>query len=332
MDTRFELYKKCIRGECTPEEASLVEGWLKEDPKIFETEMLAEIVQMEKDKEIPLALKQEMLDYFRQKGLPVPARRKIRWIGWTAAAAAVIAVVVAIWMLRGNGPVPHSTDWITVSNNSNKVKQVVLPDSSRVWLNAFGEIRYPRDFDKQAWRQVRLEGEAFFKIKDLAGHAFLVEAGNVQTWVLGTEFNIEAYADEDMIKVSLQTGKVRVNYLQGDSGLSEGKILLPGQMAVYEKGGTQLSVGRSTVVEPSAWINEEIVLNDVPLRDALQRIGRKYKERILFDTVLANNYRHITAHYRAETLDQVLAQLGFTCDFTAKKYNKSYQVAFKKVK
>jgi len=342
MSIQFELYKKCIKGECTPEEASLVESWLKEDPKAFEAEMLAEIMQMEQDKEMPSALRQEMLDYFRQKGVLLPAipgeepvvemypvnkRRKVQsWIRWTAAAAAVI-MVVAGWKYLSDKAVDSPVAWETIFNNSSEVKQVVLPDSSKVWLNAFTRIRYRENFNEQAVREVELTGEAYFKVQSLADRAFMVLTGNVQTQVLGTEFNVEAYVNESVIRVSLQEGKVRVNCSDTDS--SQAKILLPGQMATYQKGTSLLSVGKTASDAPQAWIKEGLVLNDIPLRDALQRIGRKYDRKIIFDTIGAGRYRHITAYYRSISIDQILLQLGFTCGFDFKKDNSIYKISFK---
>lgn len=347
MNIQFELYKKCIKGECTPEEASLVEGWLKGDPKAFEAEMLAEIMQMGRDKEMPSALRQEMLDHFRQKGvslqaIPVQAipeeepvvemypagkRRNVRsWIRWTVAAASVI-IIVAGWRYLSNKTASPPVAWETIFNNGSEAKQVTLPDSSKVWLNAYTRIRYRENFNGQAVREVELTGEAYFKVQSLADRAFIVLTGNVQTQVLGTEFNVEAYVDESMIRVSLQEGKVRVNCANMDS--SQAKILLPGQMATYQKGSTLLSVGKTVSDMPQLWIKEGLALNDIPLRDALQRIGRKYDRKIIFDTTGAGRYRHIKAYYRAISIDQVLLQLGFACDFDFKKDDSVYKISFK---
>src|ERR1700754_3394351 len=161
MNTKFELYKKCVKGECTPEEASQVEAWLREDPKAFEEDMLAELMQMKGDQEMPSHLKRPMLDSLRQKGVPVPAdplqektaqllHRNIRWVKWTvAAAAAIFGLGVGVRFLQKGRSDTASLAWIKVRNDGHVAKQVFLPDSSRVWLNTFAEISYPADLDKQ---------------------------------------------------------------------------------------------------------------------------------------------------------------------------------------
>ena len=364
MNISFELYKKCIRGEGSPQEVSLVENWLRENPTAFEADMLAEVRQMQEEKEIPFAIKQEMEDYFRQRGVPFPAANagavedgsahaaagapvvslyperdslkqgrarsgwRRRWSVWAAAAASVILAIGGWRYLAGKTPERSVMAWETIFNNSSEVKQVLLSDSSKVWLNAFASIRYRGNWQERAVREVELTGEAYFKVQSIPGRPFTVLTNNLQTQVLGTEFNVEAYADESLIKISLVQGKVRVACPKNDR--SGDKILMPGQMAIFQKTAGVLSVDKMASDMPQAWIKEGLVLNDVPLSDALKRIGRKYDRKILYDTAGAARYRHLKANYRAISIDQVLLQLGFSCNFNFKKTTNTYIISFKK--
>lgn len=335
--TIFELYKKCIKGECTPEEASQVEQWLKEHPAAFESEMLSEVVEMGSDRPLPAGLREEMLSRLRQKGLHIGGvserggmvvRHRRRMIRWMAAAAVVIAALAVVWIYQSSGMKRRAVDWASIENNSNGVKLVILPDSSRIWLNAFASIRYTISADKQSARIVELMGEAYFKVYSRGGQVFMVRTGDVQTRVLGTEFNVEAYSDERMIRICLQEGKVQVNCLDGRGRETDVRVLEPGQAAVYQKDSSRLSISRTVADKPQAWIHEGLVLNDAALGDALLRIGRKYNKKIVFDTEQAKRFRHITAYYKKMDIEQVLKQLGFTCDFGFKKDSSVYKVFF----
>jgi len=340
--TIFELYKKCIKGECTPEEASQVEQWLKEHPGAFESEMLSEVMGMDKDKPLPSGVSEQMLARFRGQGLHMggvsereeltvlsPAGSKRSVIRWMAAAAVIIVALAGGWIYQSNNMKRRPVEWSVIENSGDGVKLVILPDSSRIWLNSYAKIRYIIGADKQSARTVELTGEAYFKVYNRKGQVFTVQTGSVETRVLGTEFNVEAYPDEQMIRICLQEGKVQVNCLDGKGKATDVQVLEPGQAAIYQKDGNRLSIGRTVADKPQAWIHEGLVLNDAALEDALTRIGRKYNKKILFDAGQAKRFRHITAYYRKMDLEQVLKQLGFICDFSFKKDSSVYKVLFR---
>ena len=323
----FELYKKMLRGECSPEETSQVMRWLQEDPDTFEPAMMQEISELEQEK-MPPAVRQQMLDWFASKGIAAPEEAPVvpigrKWYRW-ASAAAVLLFVAAGWLtyssLKSRQP---SQAWLQIQNTGATVKLVILPDSSRIWLRALATLRYREDFNRHAERQVQLTGEAYFKVAQQESHPFIVQTGQLNTKVLGTEFNVEAYAYEPFIKVTLQKGKVQVTSIQSQ------RILQPGQMALYAKSGDQLQVRNSTVNNPDAWTGEGLVLNDVPLPDALRRIARKYGQMVEFDSLKAMKHQHITASYEQMDIEQVLAQLGFACSFSARKTAKGYHIIWK---
>src|SRR5882757_1540122 len=335
----FELYKKCIKGECTPEEASVVENWLKENPGAFESEMLLEMQEMGGDKPLPSGVREEMLAHFSQRGLgigTVSKKGRLEMLGsakykmarWMAAAAVVAAILIGGWIYESNSTQHRTLTWSIIENNGNGVKLVILPDSSRIWLNAFAKIRYAVSADKQSDRMVELTGEAYFKVLHQTGQSFTVQTDNVRTRVLGTEFNVEAYSNENMVRIYLQEGKVQVNCLDGRGMATDVQLLEPGQAATYQKGDSRLFTGKTISGKPQAWINEGLVLNDAALGDALLRIGRKYNRKIEFDVGEAKRFRHITAYYRKMDVEQVLKQLGFTCDFNFKKDNNIYKIFF----
>jgi ferric-dicitrate binding protein FerR (iron transport regulator) len=116
----------------------------------------------------------------------------------------------------------------TIRTSTNGLKQINLPDSSIVWLNAASIIQVPVEF-KGHLREIKLvEGEAFFDVKRDPQHPFVVHTGKLNVQVWGTSFNVRSYQKLNNIQVSVATGKVGV--------VKNGKqlaMLLPGQQLSY---------------------------------------------------------------------------------------------------
>ena len=100
-------------------------------------------------------------------------------------------------------------------------EKTILPDGSTVWLNAGSRIRYASDFILSK-REVFLDGEAYFDVKQDQAHPFIVHVGNIAIRVLGTEFNVQAYPHEDHIETTLIKGKVQFQI----DGNPDNKIIL----------------------------------------------------------------------------------------------------------
>ncbi|PSL24031.1 FecR family protein [Chitinophaga ginsengisoli] len=111
--------------------------------------------------------------------------------------------------------------------------KIVLPDGTKVWLNAASSIRYPIAFTQNE-RRVKISGEVYFEVAGNATKPFMVDVnGSTEVQVLGTHFNINAYKDEAAINTTLLEGKVSVNVNQ-----QPGVILKPGQQASLSTNGT----------------------------------------------------------------------------------------------
>src|SRR5690606_7892291 len=105
-----------------------------------------------------------------------------------------------------------------------------LPDGTHILLNSDSRLWYNPDFGKDLERVVYLEGEAFFDVAKDTLHPFKIHSGDITTTVLGTSFNVQAFADEE-ITVSLVSGKVQI---ENQSALNDSQIYLkPGEQGVY---------------------------------------------------------------------------------------------------
>ncbi len=110
---------------------------------------------------------------------------------------------------------------------------IVLPDGSTVWLNSGSKLTYNDNFGKTG-REVTLAGEAFFDIKHLGNTSFIVNTSDLRIRVLGTQFNVKSYSDEQIIETTLVKGKIRVEKI-GDEKDAAPIIMTPNQKLIYTK-------------------------------------------------------------------------------------------------
>jgi ferric-dicitrate binding protein FerR (iron transport regulator) len=141
--------------------------------------------------------------------------------------------------------------------------QLQLPDGSKVWLNAESSITYPITFTGNE-RKVTISGEVYFEVAKDKNKPFRVSAGDLHVEVLGTHFNINAYADEGSAKTSLLEGSVKIDR----------EILQPGQAYVNGK------VIAADVEHDVAWKNGVFNFNDQNLSQIMRQLARWYNLEI----------------------------------------------------
>lgn len=180
--------------------------------------------------------------------------------------------------------------------------QVVLSDGSHVWLNAQSTLKYPLEFIGDS-RTVELEGEGYFTVARDEKKPFRVISNGQEVTVLGTSFNVSAYADE-IVKTTLVNGAVQVRH--GD----QSTILLPGeQSSVNQSGG--LDKQQVDTEEATAWKSGMFYFNKTNIREAMAQLSRWYNIKIVYEgnPKVKHFYGRISRDY---TLAQVLdvLQLG----------------------
>ncbi|GAB4022824.1 FecR family protein [Spirosoma koreense] len=172
--------------------------------------------------------------------------------------------------------------------------RVVLPDGSRVWLNAASSLRYPTKFSSRE-RKVELRGEAYFEITHATSAArtslpFRVHSTGQVVEVLGTHFNVNSYTDETSTKTTLLEGKVKViKALPAASAHPNGKlvsalILKPGEQAQLTSGGSsKINLVRKVDIEEAvAWKNGQFQFKDTDLPTIMRQIARWYDVEVGF--------------------------------------------------
>lgn len=172
----------------------------------------------------------------------------------------------------------------TVSTPRGGQYQVVLPDGSRVWLNAASSLRFPTAFSGRE-RNVELTGEAYFEIEKNREKPFHVLVNGMQVAVLGTHFNVMAYEDEAVVKTSLLEGRVKVS--QGSNEV----LLMPAQQASLDRERRQLVMDKNADVDKAvAWKNGLFDFENDDIRTIMRQLSRWYDVKIVFSGPVTEHY------------------------------------------
>ena len=155
----------------------------------------------------------------------------------------------------------------TLTTRRKQQYKVVLADGTGVWLNAGSSIKYPNRFNGK-YREVTITGEAYFEVAHNAAKPFRVKSAGQLVEVLGTHFNVNAYADEPEIKTTLLEGSVKVS----DNNAFE--IIKPGEQVVLKD--AQLSVDKVDLDETVAWKNGHFRFNKEKIESIMRKLSRWY--------------------------------------------------------
>ncbi len=219
---------------------------------------------------------------------------------WGIAAAIVLGVfVTGIWLGDSYNEENIPSTYANVIVPLGSRAHIVLPDSSKVWLNSGAEIRYPAAFDEKS-RDVFVRGECYFEVTKNASRQFIVHGKNLKVKVFGTSFNVQENADSESAEVTLLEGKVQVLNRAG----SPITMLAPGEQFVLQgdRGMVKRLSNTSSVV---SWKDNLLQFEDQPVDEVLDCLGRWYGVDFHVDSEILNNHRY-TFNVKTESLREVL--------------------------
>ncbi|MCK7556321.1 FecR domain-containing protein [Chitinophaga sedimenti] len=165
----------------------------------------------------------------------------------------------------------ESITYNTIATPKGRQFKLLLPDGSKVWLNAASSVTFPTTFTGKE-RRVKLEGEAYFEIAQHAQQPFIVNIGETaEVEVLGTSFNINSYKNEASIKATLLQGAIRLYAYQ------QSAVLKPGQQAELTTSKAQLSlIQHPDLDKVIAWKNGLFNFDGASLEEVMRELERWY--------------------------------------------------------
>lgn len=222
----------------------------------------------------------------------------------TVAAASVAAILcIAFGSMRYLAYLEdQDVTYLEAFTHYGEKKQLLLPDGTQLQLNSCSYIRYPNRFNGDM-RKVELEGEGYFKVARNEKQPFIVGTSRLDVRVLGTQFNVKSYKEDELVSVTVESGKVQVDLPEAMMRLkAREQVIINTVSGEYSK--------QKEAREVAVWRKGELRFQSTPLRDAAKELERMYGCQITFspdvDTTL-----EISGEHGNHSLDDVLESIRF---------------------
>jgi len=206
-----------------------------------------------------------------------------------------------VYDAKETSPANSGVAYNTLTTPRGGEYQVVLPDGTKVWLNAASSLTYPVQFNGND-RRVKLTGEAYFEVAKNKEKPFYVSMNDAQVRVLGTHFNISAYGDDDFTTTTLLEGSVQVSKNNSVS------LLKPGQQAVIKHSSDDIAVSDANIEDAMAWKNGMFIFNDDNITGIMKKISRWYDVDVEYADDLSDQ-KFGGSYHRSKNINDLLQYL-----------------------
>jgi ferric-dicitrate binding protein FerR (iron transport regulator) len=227
-------------------------------------------------------------------------KRKIVFLQFVKYAAVFILALALPFsynfLAKNIEPHPMTTISCAFGDKSN----IVLPDSTKVWLNSGSKLTFDSDF-KRNGRRVLLEGEAFFSVSKDKDNPFHVKTSDVDIKVLGTQFNVKAYPDEISVSTTLVEGSLRI------SSSNENRVIKPDEKLIFDKRSGTMTLNKLTDTSPDIdWKKGRLIFRNESLEELEPKLERWFDVDIVFADEQVK-HRRFTGILERESILEVIS-------------------------
>lgn len=306
----WKILARKLSGQVVSEQDEKVLSTAKVDPELEETRTELEQLWIAAGFPVPENDNWDTAgewERFRDTTAGLVPKEKFRRLGlWplmrVAALLLVLLGIAALIFLTGK---PGSgSEWIAFAAPADleSPMEVLLPDSSQVWLNRSTELRYR---EMEGKRTVHLLGEAFFDVHHDERVPFEITSGATRTTVLGTSFNIRAYPGEEQVEVTVSSGRVRVEA----TSLGEELFLEKDQAAIYRGESGSLKELEKAGLNAKAWLSGNLTFRNASVEQVLSDLERYYDQTMVVENpeILRCRFKGNFEDPKLETVLQVLS-------------------------
>jgi len=292
----IEAWNRLVNHTCTAGDLALLLDSLKEDENLQEfdevsdrvwNEAIANLSSLTEDrKEVyRKEFAQILAQHENKKKILIPSSTitRFRRIWYAAAAALLLGLLIpAVQFFTKPVETWHaaSLHYINETTGRGEIKTITLPDETKVTLNAESRLTYPAVFANE--RSVELLGEAIFDVTHDSNRPFTVATADMNVKVLGTVFDVKAYPDDELLMVSVASGKVAVETWRAASSESDASTILLEKDRHLKINKTTGNHEKSTIDADKylSWTDGILHFNDTPVREVINMLNRSCPQMV----------------------------------------------------
>ncbi len=226
-----------------------------------------------------------------------------------ASIAILLSMASLVWILNSRTNNDLYADFVVPNGQQSCVN---LPDGTVVWLNSGSKFSYSCNFGKKQ-RLVKLDGQAFFDVVKDKNRPFIVKTKHLDVEVLGTAFDVMAYADEEVIRTTLVRGKVKVKISNKES-----EYLEPGQACFYSVYSKKAQVKHVNTEEYTSWREGQIRFNNETFENIARNLERKFNVLIIIENKMLAKERYTGEFMKEDSLKKIFEIFNLTTEFDYK--------------
>lgn len=215
-----------------------------------------------------------------RKRISNQSKLTIGWLRFSRIAAILIIplFLYTIWHQIDDKFGTKNLSYQEISNPSGVRSKITLPDGSNVWLNAESTIRYAIPFVRRT-REVELHGEAYFDVSKNPSSPLEVKFNQLTVRVLGTQFNVKSFSDDNLVEVVLKEGSIVLD--NNRKGILKEQIYMkPNQRWVLNKTTHISALNDVDADQYIAWHKNKLVLNKTSMADLAKMLERWYGVKV----------------------------------------------------
>lgn len=320
----ISLLRKYVKDQCSEQELRTLLQWLKSSDHHIGFDWVVQPLWDAIDKDMPRPdeegeneLRQEVSSLLseirQQKTSNFGVRSKNRLNGfYRVAAILILALSVTLGVLKVLDRPQSVVTYVEKMSAKGETKSLLLADGTKVILNSDTKLIIPSNFNKEE-RIIELEGEGFFDVTPDPDKPFIIKSGETRVKVLGTSFDFKSYKEDEFIKLTVSTGKVRVNMIDQDLQLA----VSPNEHLSISK--IDGNVRKESIEENNyiKWIHGSLYFNKEPIREVLKTINRTYNRKVILQCENCD-YR-ITGTHDNKSIEAVIEAICFTTGLRSKR-------------
>lgn len=312
-----DIIIRYLENRCSEEDFVLINEWMKESDEntneLFRMEEIYHLGKLPADTDGLVAKAERRLGkrLDQEKQQKQKAFRLRNTWRYAAALIAIVVMAAGFTYYLSHGP---KEELVVASATHGQVREMLLPDGTKVWLNQSSRLRYPRAFSGKE-RQVYLEGEAYFEVARNHEKPFTVASSAMDVRVLGTSFNIKCRPGTGIAETTLIEGEVEVK-----EKMDKGKItLLPGQKAVVNRVTGRMQVKQVDAKMEIVWHNDLIPFDKSSIFQIASVLERFYGVKIILSPDVDSTATYSGVLKKKDSIESVLNSLRNSIPFNYKK-------------